>query len=86
MSTELSCETHVAGGATVTLNYRFTLNSYYFVPRGAAGGTRAKALNARWNCAALACVPLGWHQFLVIPKQASSFLTQYVVMNISQVV
>ena len=32
MSTELFCETLVAGGVTVTLHYRFTLYSYYFVP------------------------------------------------------
>ena len=32
MSTELFCETLVAGGATVTLHFRFTRNPYDFVP------------------------------------------------------
>jgi len=50
MSTELSCETHVARGATVTLHFWFTLISYHFVTvvRGAA--LLPKLWVAGWMC------------------------------------
>ena len=45
MSTELFCETYVAGGATVTPKLSVYSNILPLCPRGAWGGTLAKALD-----------------------------------------
>lgn len=58
MSTELFCETYVAGGQPLQCTFGL-LKPLPLCPRGAWGGTLAKALDTRLDCVALACVLLG---------------------------
>lgn len=59
ISTELSCETLAAAGATVTIHYRFTLNSYYFVPVVWWAALLPKLGVCAMECVALVSVPAG---------------------------
>jgi len=59
MSTELLCETLVAGGATITLHFGLH-ETITTLSQGCGGWNSCQSFGSALDSVALACVPLGW--------------------------